>query len=139
MCDSDHHPDRTAGETQSAAHDRTLEILERISDAFFSVDRLWRFTYVNSQAERLLRRCRAELIGRNIWSEYPDAVGTIFHTEYEKSMADGTARVFEGFYPRSAPGSRSESTLPPTGWPSSSSTSLSAEPSSRPCGRERET
>jgi signal transduction histidine kinase/ActR/RegA family two-component response regulator len=79
--------------------DRTLDILERVSDAFFSLDRQWRFTYVNNQAERLLRRCRAELIGRNIWSEYSDAVGTIFHTEYEKSMAEGTARVFEGFYP----------------------------------------
>ncbi|HXV19855.1 MAG TPA: ATP-binding protein [Desulfuromonadales bacterium] len=78
--------------------DRALDILERISDAFFSLDRKGRFTYVNSQAERLLRRCRAELIGRHIWTEYPDAIGTIFHTEYEKSLAEGTAKVFEGFY-----------------------------------------
>jgi signal transduction histidine kinase len=87
MSEPDFHPDRT------------LDILEKISDAFFSLDRQWHFTYVNSQAERLLRRCRAELIGRNIWAEYPDAIGTIFHTEYEKSLAEGTARVFEGFYP----------------------------------------
>jgi PAS domain S-box-containing protein len=87
MSESDFHPDRA------------LDILERISDAFFSLDRKGRFTYVNSQAERLLRRCRGELIGRHIWTEYPEAAGSIFRSEYEKSLAEGTARVFEGFYP----------------------------------------
>jgi PAS domain-containing protein len=31
----------------------------------------WRFTYVNSQAERLLDRIPGDLIGKVIWDEYP--------------------------------------------------------------------
>ena len=31
----------------------------------------WRFTYVNSAAERMLGRAGGELIGKNYWEEYP--------------------------------------------------------------------
>ena len=37
-------------------------VLETMSTAFFTIDRAWRFTYVNGAAERL-RGGRADLVG----------------------------------------------------------------------------
>ena len=41
---------------------RTARVLEAMSAAFYSLDRDWRFTYVNAEAERILGRPREELV-----------------------------------------------------------------------------
>jgi PAS domain-containing protein len=43
---------------------------QSVSDAFYALDRGWRFTYLNGAAERLLRRGRGELLGRNVTDRY---------------------------------------------------------------------
>ena len=49
---------------QESAH--TLEnILENTTDGFFAVDRDWKFTHLNPEAEVLLRRKREELSARS--------------------------------------------------------------------------
>jgi PAS domain S-box-containing protein len=80
---------------------RTLAAtLESISDAFFTLDQQWRFTYLNSQAELLLSHNRDDLMGRNIWEVFPEAVGTVFQTEYERVMqTGGTARFDQPYQP----------------------------------------
>jgi PAS domain S-box-containing protein len=75
------------------------EVLESISDAFFALDRDWRFTYLNTAAERLLLRTRAGLIGRNVWEEFPAAVGSTFEAEYRRAAADRVTVQFEAYYP----------------------------------------
>ncbi|AHG89439.1 hypothetical protein J421_1902 [Gemmatirosa kalamazoonensis] len=45
-------------------------ILASISDAFFALDRAWRFTYLNDHA----------------WEEFPLALGTTFEREYRHAM-----------------------------------------------------
>jgi PAS domain S-box-containing protein len=67
---------KRAEEAAAAAHRRTTEILESISDAFYAVDDQWRFTYVNTQTERFWGRCREELLGKVYWEEFPQAVGS---------------------------------------------------------------
>jgi PAS domain S-box-containing protein len=81
------------------ARQRIATILESITDAFFAVDREWRFTYVNRRAEVILRRRREELVGTSVWEAFPDAVGTAFDREYHRSMEEQTTVEFEGFYP----------------------------------------
>lgn len=78
---------------------RTEGILESITDAFFALDRDWRFTYINGQAERLLRRTRQELMGRSIWDEFPEAQGTAFEQQYRLAVAERESISFEQFYP----------------------------------------
>ena len=68
--------DGRADEALGAANRRTASILESVTDAFYAFDADWRFTYVNRQAERLLRRPREEMLGRIVWEEFPEAVGT---------------------------------------------------------------
>jgi PAS domain S-box-containing protein len=59
-----------------AAHDRNVEILESISDAFYAVDAQWRFTYINRKTEEWWQRGREDLIGKVFWEEFPQAVGS---------------------------------------------------------------
>jgi PAS domain S-box-containing protein len=46
---------------------RNSAILESISDAFFALDRDWRFVYVNHALEALLGATRCDLIGSSLW------------------------------------------------------------------------
>jgi two-component system sensor histidine kinase/response regulator len=71
---------------------------ESFADAFFTLDRAWRFTYVNTAAERMLTRPRAEILGRNIWSAFPEARGGLAQQEYERAVRDNVAVQFETFY-----------------------------------------
>ncbi|WP_152529051.1 sensor histidine kinase [Stutzerimonas azotifigens] len=84
--------------SERQARERLADVLESIHDAFAAVDRDWRFTYVNREAERLLRRSRGELLGRNLWQEFPDAVGAVFDREYHRAMETKQAVQFEEYY-----------------------------------------
>ncbi|HEX6038012.1 PAS domain S-box protein [Longimicrobium sp.] len=80
------------------ARAQVTTILESITDAFFAVDRAWRFTYVNREAEHLLRRPRAELVGRSVWDEFPEALGAAFEREYHRAMREQTTVQFEEYF-----------------------------------------
>jgi len=90
--------ERLLGEV-SRSHQRVTDILESITDAFFTLDREWRFVYVNAEAERVLRNPREGLLGRNVWEAYPDAVGSVFDDEYHRAVSQHAAVEFEAFYP----------------------------------------
>jgi PAS domain S-box-containing protein len=74
-------------------------ILESITDAFFALDREWRFTYINQQAEPLLQRTREEMLGKNIWDEFPTAVGSNFDRQYRKAVSEQVSVSFEEYFP----------------------------------------
>jgi two-component system, cell cycle sensor histidine kinase and response regulator CckA len=82
------------------AADRLALALESMTDAFFTLDRDWRFTFVNRRAGELLQRDPLELLGRVIWEEYPDAVGSVVFDAYHAAMdGQGTQAVGEYHYP----------------------------------------
>ncbi|HEY9709094.1 MAG TPA: ATP-binding protein, partial [Oculatellaceae cyanobacterium] len=56
------------------------------------------FTYLNPQAEPLLQRTRAELLGKNIWEVFPETVGSIFYEKYHQAVSEQVSVEFEGFY-----------------------------------------
>lgn len=78
---------------------RNRDILESINDAFFAVDSDWRFTYVNSQAERLLDRTPGDLLGQVIWEVYPGLLGSEFETAYRQAATERIASAVTAFYP----------------------------------------
>jgi PAS domain S-box-containing protein len=73
-------------------------VLERVSDAFVALDRDWRYTYVNRQAAALFGRRPEDLIGRHIWTEFPEGVGQPFHLAYERAMAEQVSISMESYY-----------------------------------------
>jgi diguanylate cyclase (GGDEF)-like protein/PAS domain S-box-containing protein len=77
------------------SRNRLHGILESMSDGFFALDSDWRFTYVNSEAERLLQRARDELVGQDIWHIYPELVETALHRQAQVAAAESAPADFE--------------------------------------------
>jgi PAS domain S-box-containing protein len=88
-----------AKEAQEKASRDILTIWESITDAFFALDEQWNVCYVNAQGERLLRRKREELLGKNLWQEFPEAVGSAFYQQYQRAVREQVPVEFEAFYP----------------------------------------
>ena len=80
---------------EQAARERATDILESISDAFYAVDKEWRFTYVNGKAEELWGRSREELLGKNVWEEFPEAVDAEPYRQIKRAMEEGVTTEFE--------------------------------------------
>ncbi len=78
---------------------KLLDTLASISDAFFTLDREWRFTYVNNEAVKILGMPRENLIGRNIWGVSPRAIGSIFDKQFRRAMAEQVPVSFEARSP----------------------------------------
>ena len=74
---------------------KMTDILEKTSDGFFAVDRDWKFTFVNPQAERLLERRREDLIGKDVWMEFPQFKRDAFEKNYRRAMSEQVAVEFE--------------------------------------------
>ncbi len=75
------------------------QFIERISDAFVALDRNWYYTYVNAKAGQLFGRRPEDLIGKHIWTEFPEGVGQKFHLAYEQAMRTQEEVVLEEYYP----------------------------------------
>ena len=78
---------------------RIAAILESVTDGFVSLDRNWRYTYVNRRAGELLGRPAETLVGKHIWTEFPEGLGQPFHLAYERALREQLPIAIESFYP----------------------------------------
>jgi PAS domain S-box-containing protein len=74
-------------------------ILENMNDAFVSLDRKGRYTYVNSKAGELIGKNPKEIIGKIIWEVFPYVVGTAFQLKFEKVIDKKSFSQSEEYYP----------------------------------------
>ncbi len=81
------------------AEESRRQVFERISDAFVALDNDWRYVYVNPKAGQFFGRDPESLIGKHIWTEFPEGVGQPFHLAYEKAMRDQAPIIMEDCYP----------------------------------------
>ena len=79
----------------AAGERRLTEVVESISDGFIALDPALCVTYVNRRAGQQLGRVAAELLGKPLWSELPELIGTPFHDAVERAHADGVAIELE--------------------------------------------
>ena len=86
-----------------AARDRAVNVLESITDGFVALDRDWRITQVNAEAERLNGMRREDMLGKSHWDLFPAAVGTAIHRELLRAASERVPVDFENYY---APWSR---------------------------------
>ena len=90
----------TAAQRKVSELDRRLgETLENIGDAFFMLDREWRFSYLNNKAEELVERKREELIGRRVHDEFSEYTGSVFDVQYTRAFETGQTVRFIEHYP----------------------------------------
>ncbi len=71
-------------------------ILEGMSDAFISLDRNWICTRVNRRAGELLAK---NLLGKNVWDEFPDAAKSDIWEKLHRVMEQRTTLSYESRYP----------------------------------------
>src|SRR3954447_14623754 len=84
---------------QHVGEARVTRILEAMPAGFYSLDREWRFTHVNAEAERLLQHPREELLGQVIWDAFPASVNSVFQDSYHQAIATGRPVAFDAHYP----------------------------------------
>ena len=75
------------------------QVFDRITDAYVALDRNWRYTYLNAKAAQFFGRRPEDLLGKHIWTEFPEGVGHPFHLAYERAMAEQKPLYLEEYYP----------------------------------------
>ena len=83
-----------ANEKLSETSLKLTNILESITDAFFSLNHQWQFIFVNEEAEKFWLKGREELIGQNIWELFPESLPE-YYSLYQKAMNTKEAAHFE--------------------------------------------
>ena len=81
------------------AEQQRLNVLESISDAFYALDDKWNFTYLNQKAAHFLERPRNELLGKNLWEEFPEAVDSEFQRCFQFALESQQTCHLQALYP----------------------------------------
>lgn len=76
------------------------DILESIGDAFFNVDEDWNITYWNKKSEEIFSVKRAEILGKNILSDFPGSLERELAEKLEDSKSQQQTFHFEHFFPK---------------------------------------
>ncbi len=96
-----HQKERAARIEAERAQERISRVLESTTDAFIAVDSEWNVVYLNAEGERLMQKSREELIGKNLWVEFPEATATNlrFFQSMTHALKEQRRVDFEEFYP----------------------------------------
>jgi PAS domain S-box-containing protein len=76
-----------------------INSVENMSDGFVALNNDWVYTYVNKRAAKMLGRTPKELIGKHIWTEFPDGVGLPFYHKYYKAAETQRTQYIQEYYP----------------------------------------
>jgi PAS domain S-box-containing protein len=86
-------------EAAHRARDLLRDVLARVDDGLVALDRDWKYTFANPPAARMLGRVHPdELIGRQVWTEFPAVVGRPFQQACEQAMRDQQPIVREDYH-----------------------------------------
>ncbi|WP_332633672.1 PAS domain S-box protein [Halalkalibacter flavus] len=75
------------------------EILDRITDPFYALDQNGNFTYINKAASRILQQDREKIMGKSVWSVFPETVKLPLYNQYKKALEKQKTVSFEMYYP----------------------------------------
>jgi two-component system, cell cycle sensor histidine kinase and response regulator CckA len=90
---------RAQQETERLAA-RLQTTMESITDALYTIDTGWRFTYVNRRAAELLERDVDELIGRELWAEFPAVIGSPLEAAFRRALVEDRTVVLDEYHYR---------------------------------------
>ncbi|HSY36647.1 MAG TPA: PAS domain S-box protein [Acidobacteriaceae bacterium] len=78
---------------------RLKNVLESTTDGLATLDKEWRYTYLNEQGARMVGRRPEDLVGRSLWEVFPEAVESEFGRQYRSAVETGKPRHFDAYYP----------------------------------------
>lgn len=74
-------------------------ILDSMSEGCFGLGSDWTFSFINRTAAlTALTVGKPDLIGKNIWEEFPSLLGTRYEESYRKAMRERVVERFEEFH-----------------------------------------
>src|SRR6476620_1838836 len=76
----------------------TKDIFDRISDAFVALDKNWCYTYMNKRAGEIFNRDPQKMIGKQIWTEFPEGIEQPFYKAYYQAMEEQKYIHLEKYY-----------------------------------------
>ncbi len=91
---------RKAERERERLTEQLTQVLGATTDAIVGVNRDWIMTYLNPAARKIYASDR-EVLGRNVWEAFPDALheGSPFVKHYYKAMDERIPGAFETYYP----------------------------------------
>lgn len=82
----------------SEAEDLLANVLDRINDGVLALDTQSRVVYLNPRAAHLLHRSLADLRGKHVWAEFPEAVDHPVYAQAQQAMAEQRPTQATFFY-----------------------------------------
>lgn len=83
--------EKIAGESNQ----KTVNILNSISQGFFAIDEETRITFFNPAAEKLLNRSKDELLGQKLADAFPEGKGSVLEARLTQSLKSKKSDQFE--------------------------------------------
>ena len=77
---------------------RFAEIFESITDGFVAFDSQMNYTFLNKRGAALLGYQPSDLIGKNYWTEFPEAKSTPFANAYLQVLETKTPCIFDNYF-----------------------------------------
>tara|TARA_R110002051_G_scaffold171982_2_gene242409 strand:+ start:14757 stop:19334 length:4578 start_codon:yes stop_codon:yes gene_type:complete len=74
------------------------QLTERISDALISFDKDWNFISINARAAKIVGMDPVEMIGKNLWEEFPDLKNSEAYAFFRGAMARQVFTQFEQYH-----------------------------------------
>ncbi|NCI45178.1 PAS domain S-box protein [Sediminibacterium soli] len=74
-------------------------VLNSLTDGFFILNRNFTILFWNAAIEKILHRPAAEVIGRNIWDEFPEFIKLSQHDYFHHLVDDNRSIRFRDFFP----------------------------------------
>src|SRR5829696_1215490 len=75
-----------------------VQAVEGMTRPLFVLDADWRFRYINPAGAHVLDRTVGSMVGRDIWAEFPEAVGSRFEDLYRRVRAKGGSGSTEEWF-----------------------------------------
>ncbi|MES2809256.1 MAG: ATP-binding protein, partial [Bacteroidota bacterium] len=79
-------------------NDQIENILDSITDGFIALDKDFCYLYANKRIGEMLHRDPDELIGKYVWTEFPDAVNSATYKAFNKAATKKQYVVAEDYY-----------------------------------------
>jgi serine phosphatase RsbU (regulator of sigma subunit) len=78
--------------------DLLLQAVEGMERPLFVLDERWCFRYINPAGARVIDRTVESTVGRDIWVEFPEALGSPFEELYRRVRANGGSGSAEAWF-----------------------------------------
>lgn len=81
------------------AEKELADVYTRVADGFVAFDDNWNYTYVNKQAGIMMDRDPVQMIGQNVWVEFPHLVDSDIQEAYYRAMEKQEVVSLELYFP----------------------------------------